>query len=87
MAYRVSKQRFGELVEEALAEVPEPFAGYLEEVVVEVRQRPSEKQAKRLGTRRVDRHKGARRSHADGRVGQLEAMFDGVLCSWIALAG
>ena len=51
MAHRVSKQRFGELVEEALAEVPEPFAGYLEEVVVEVRQQPSEKQAKSLGTR------------------------------------
>ncbi|MGE5610560.1 MAG: metallopeptidase family protein [Bacillota bacterium] len=49
MAYHVSKQRFGELVEEALANVPEPFAGYLEEVAVEVRTRPTRKQLKQAG--------------------------------------
>ena len=52
MAYRVSKHRFDELVEAALAEVPEPFAGYLDEVVVEVRERPTARQMKLSGTRR-----------------------------------
>src|SRR5690348_12075741 len=41
MAYRVSKQSFGELVERALAELPEDFARFLEEVPVEVRDRPT----------------------------------------------
>lgn len=49
MAYHVSKQRFGELVEEALANVPEPFADYLQEVAVEVRTRPTRKQLKQVG--------------------------------------
>jgi predicted Zn-dependent protease with MMP-like domain len=52
VAYRVSKQRFGELVEEALAEVPEGFVDYLEEVVVEVRGQPTAKQMESVGTRR-----------------------------------
>jgi predicted Zn-dependent protease with MMP-like domain len=52
LAYRVSKQRFDELVEAALAEVPEPFATYLEEVVVDVRESPTPKQMKLVGTRR-----------------------------------
>jgi predicted Zn-dependent protease with MMP-like domain len=52
VAYRVSKQRFGELVELALAEVPEAFAEYLEEVTVEVRDQPTPKQMKLVGTRR-----------------------------------
>ena len=52
MAYHVSKQRFGELVEQALAEVPEPFASFLEEVPVEVHDQPSDTQLKSLGTRR-----------------------------------
>jgi predicted Zn-dependent protease with MMP-like domain len=49
VAYHVSKQRFGELVEQALVNVPEPFAGYLEEVAVEVRVRPTRKQLKQAG--------------------------------------
>jgi len=40
MPYRVSKRRFGELVEQALAELPPQFAEFLEEVPVEVRDRP-----------------------------------------------
>ena len=52
MAYRVSKHRFGELVEQALSEVPQAFAGYLDEVVVEVRQRPTPRQLQSLGTRK-----------------------------------
>jgi len=49
VAYAVSKRRFAELVEEALAGVPEPFASHLEEVSVEVRGRPSRKQLKDAG--------------------------------------
>jgi predicted Zn-dependent protease with MMP-like domain len=49
VAYHVSKQLFGELVEQALVNVPEPFAGYLEEVAVEVRVRPTRKQLKQAG--------------------------------------
>jgi predicted Zn-dependent protease with MMP-like domain len=41
MAYHVSKDRFGELVELALAELPEQFALHLEEVTVEIRDRPT----------------------------------------------
>jgi predicted Zn-dependent protease with MMP-like domain len=45
----VSKARFEQLVERALAELPEPFAGHLEEVPVEVRQRPTVKQLRSVG--------------------------------------
>ncbi len=41
MAYELSKQRFGELVEEALAEVPDPLRAFLENVRIEVRSRPT----------------------------------------------
>jgi predicted Zn-dependent protease with MMP-like domain len=40
MPYHVDKDRFGELVEAALAEVPPPFDEMLTEVPVEVRDRP-----------------------------------------------
>jgi predicted Zn-dependent protease with MMP-like domain len=50
--YHVSKRRFGELVEQALAGVPEPFATYMEEVSVEVRQRPTPRQLKETGVKR-----------------------------------
>ncbi len=49
MPYRVSKQRFAELVEEALRELPAPFAAHLEEVSVEIKDRPSDKQLKDQG--------------------------------------
>ncbi len=52
MAYHVSKQRFGQLVEEALAQLPEQFAQFMEEVPVEIRQRPTTKQLGRLGDRK-----------------------------------
>ncbi len=42
MAYRVSKAQFGALVEEAIAELPEEFAQFLEEVPIEVRDNPDE---------------------------------------------
>lgn len=54
MAYHVSKQRFAKLVEEALTDLPGAFTEYLEEVVVEVRDRPSIKQLKEAGLGRDD---------------------------------
>jgi predicted Zn-dependent protease with MMP-like domain len=49
MAYQVSKQRFGQLVEQALELLPEQFARFLEEVPVEVRDRSSPKQRQSVG--------------------------------------
>jgi predicted Zn-dependent protease with MMP-like domain len=49
MPFHVSRQSFAQLVEEALAELPEPFAGFLEEVPVEIRDRPTRKQLKEVG--------------------------------------
>ena len=52
MAYHVSKAQFGELVERALAELPEEFVEFLEEVPIEVRDQPSAAQLQRAGVRR-----------------------------------
>ncbi|HEV8605875.1 MAG TPA: metallopeptidase family protein [Tepidisphaeraceae bacterium] len=49
MAYHVSKQRFAKLVEEALEGLPQPFAQHLEEVSVEIKDRPTAKQLKGAG--------------------------------------
>jgi len=49
MPFELSKERFAELVERALANVPPPFAGYLEEVAIEIRDRPSRKQLRSVG--------------------------------------
>src|SRR5262245_6821115 len=49
MPYEVSKAEFARLVESALAELPEPFAGYLEEISVEIRDRPTNQQLRKLG--------------------------------------
>ena len=49
MPYRVSKAQFGDLVEEAIAELPEEFAKFLEEVPVEVLDRPDESHLRRVG--------------------------------------
>ena len=49
MAYHVSKGQFAKLVERALAELPEPFAQHLEEISVEIRDRPSRRQLADLG--------------------------------------
>src|SRR5437588_8559061 len=54
MAYRVSKGRFYELVERALADLPPQFAEFLEEVPVEVRDQPTRAQLRKTGTRRHD---------------------------------
>ena len=52
MAYHVSKAQFGELVEQSLAELPEEFAEFLEEVPIEVRDQPSAAQLSRAGVGR-----------------------------------
>jgi predicted Zn-dependent protease with MMP-like domain len=49
MPFEVSKERFAQLVERALAEVPEPFAQHLEEVAIEIRDRPTRKQLRSVG--------------------------------------
>ena len=54
MAFHVSKAEFASLVEQALQDVPQPFADHLEEVAVEIMDRPSARQLKKLGTRRGD---------------------------------
>jgi predicted Zn-dependent protease with MMP-like domain len=49
MAYEVSKSRFGQLVEQALDQLPPHFLQYLDEVPVEIRDRPSPAERRRLG--------------------------------------
>ena len=49
MAYHVSKARFEQLVERALAELPERFAEFLEEVPIEIRARPTRRQLESVG--------------------------------------
>ena len=49
MAYHVSKQRFAQLVERALAQIPSPFVEHLEEVSVEIRERPFRRQLRDAG--------------------------------------
>ena len=49
MAYHVSKQRFAQLVERAIAQIPSPFVEHLEEVSVEIRGRPSRRQLRDAG--------------------------------------
>jgi predicted Zn-dependent protease with MMP-like domain len=47
VAYRVSKAHFGDLVQQAMEELPEEFARFLEEVPIEVRDRPSKEELAR----------------------------------------
>jgi predicted Zn-dependent protease with MMP-like domain len=49
MPHHVSKARFAELLEQALAELPPTFAEALEEVSIEIRDRPTRQQLKKLG--------------------------------------
>ena len=51
MAYRVSKLRFEELVEQAIEELPPQFAAVLEEVPIEIRDRASAAQRRKMGLR------------------------------------
>lgn len=49
MAYRVSKEQFEQIVEEALRDLPQQFADFLEEVPIEIRDRPTSKMLESLG--------------------------------------
>ena len=49
MAYHVSKADFARYVEQALAELPEPFASHLEQITVEVKDRPTRRQLREVG--------------------------------------
>jgi predicted Zn-dependent protease with MMP-like domain len=55
MPHKVSKREFGELVEQAISDLPEEFAEFLEEVSIEIKTRPSEKLLQELG---FDKKKG-----------------------------
>jgi len=52
MPFRVSKPRFDELVDQAMQSLPEPFAGIIEQVPVEVYDEPTPQQLKRLSDRK-----------------------------------
>jgi predicted Zn-dependent protease with MMP-like domain len=49
MAHHVSKAKFAELVERALSELPPQFASALEEMRLEIRDRPTHKELKSVG--------------------------------------
>ena len=49
MPCHVSKAEFARYVEQALAELPEPFASALEEVPVQIERRPSRRMLRSLG--------------------------------------
>jgi len=49
MPCHVSKTEFGQLVERAIAELPEQFARFMDEVTVEIKDRPSRKLLKEMG--------------------------------------
>jgi len=49
MAYQVSKSKFAKLVEQALAELPPEFAAAIEEVPVDIRDRPTREQLRSVG--------------------------------------
>jgi predicted Zn-dependent protease with MMP-like domain len=52
VAHRVSKAHFCDLVESAIEELPQQFADFVEEVPIEVRDRPDPSQLSRAGVRR-----------------------------------
>jgi len=54
MAYRVSKERFTELVGQAVESLPAPFREFLEEVPIEIRDRPTPSQLRSLKLKKND---------------------------------
>ncbi len=48
MSHRVSKADFAWLVEQALEELPEPFASHLEQMSIEIKDRPTRRQLRQL---------------------------------------
>lgn len=51
MPYHVSKARFAELVEKAIADLPKQFADAIQEVPIEIRDRPTPHEMQSLGLR------------------------------------
>ena len=49
MACHVGKAEFARYVEQALAELPEPFASHVEQITVEIVDRPTRKQLRSVG--------------------------------------
>ena len=49
MACHVSKSEFARYVEQALAELPEPFASHVEQITVEIKDRPTRQQLRSVG--------------------------------------
>jgi predicted Zn-dependent protease with MMP-like domain len=49
MPCHVSKAEFARYVEQALAELPEPFASHLEQITLEIKDHPTRKQLRDLG--------------------------------------
>ena len=49
MPHQVSKKEFEKLVEQAISDLPEQFAQFLEEVPIEIHTRPSPKLLRELG--------------------------------------
>ena len=54
MAHHVSKSEFAALVERALAELPAPFSGALDEVTIEIRDRATRRELQSVGLREKD---------------------------------
>ncbi|MEJ2182392.1 MAG: metallopeptidase family protein [Nitrospirota bacterium] len=52
MAYRVARERFEALVEEALRSLPEEFKRHFENIIVEVSDYPTREEARRAGVPR-----------------------------------
>jgi len=85
MAFHVSKARFDELVDEAIDSLPEPFAGFLQEVPVEVRDEPTVLQQKSVGVRGRDlllglyvgRPRTQRNIEESGRMPDVIYVFQG----------
>lgn len=54
MPYQVGKEEFARLVELALQSLPQPFAGALDEVSIDIRDRPTRSQLRKVGLREDD---------------------------------
>jgi predicted Zn-dependent protease with MMP-like domain len=54
MSHQLSKAKFAQLVDEALAELPAPFDQLIEEISIEIRDRPSSQELAGLGLGRND---------------------------------
>ena len=54
MAYHLSKAQFASLVEKALRDLPPQFARFLEEIPIEIHDRPTHRELRKLGLKQDD---------------------------------